>query len=137
MQFLCNFPAFLCNFGYIFPAFLCKNMEANFQTIWHSFQTLYISAFKPCFQTLYNSVCICMCMRVCRYAGIHVSMYTCIQLFMYTIIHNHNATLINFTNLHHKIICRKNVKKNILTIFFRYCIIVNVKRFTNKNKRSD
>ena len=44
-------------------------------------------------------------------AGIHVYMYSCIQVFMYTIIHNHNARLINFTNLYNKIIGRKILKK--------------------------
>ena len=109
---------FLCNFCVISLLFCVK--------IWKPTFKLYNTAFKPSIYQLSNPafkpsiivyvsvyVCVYAGMQVCRYAGIHVSMYTCIHVYMYTIIHNHNAILINFTNLYNKIIGRKILKKCI------------------------
>ena len=118
--FLCNFYAIsllFCAILGIFSLLFCVK-------IWKPTFKLYNTAFKPSICQLSNpafkpsiivyvSVYVCMCagIQVCRYSCIHVYMYTCIQVSMYTIIHNHNASLINFTNLYNKIIGRKILKK--------------------------
>ena len=126
--FLCNFYAIsllFCAILGIFSLLFCVK-------IWKLTFKLYNTAFKLSICQLSNpafkpSIIVYVSVCVCRYAGMQVSMYPCIQLSMYTIIHNHNARLINFTNLHHKIICRK-ILKNVLTYHTGYCILINVKR---------
>ena len=138
-EFWCNFGyilvAFLCNF-HVISLLFCVILDIFSLLfcvkIWKPTFKLYKTAFKPSIYQLSNpafkpsiivyvSVYVCMyaCVQVCRYPCVHVYMYTrvhvykstCIQEYMYTIIHNRNARLINCTNLYHKIIGEKNVKK--------------------------